>query len=84
MTDKVKLTYKDRTLKIMLGRKELPLNKLIDPATIVLSADNPPTLHFELIIDSMEIDDINALGKWVTMEELSGGEESAGVKEWLN
>lgn len=83
MTDKVKLTYKDRNLKIMLGRKELPLNKLIDPATIVLSADQPPTLRFELIIDGMEIDDINALGEWVTVEELTGDEGSAGVQEWL-
>ena len=80
MTDKVKLTYKDRTLKIMLGRKELPLNKLIDPATIVLSADELPTLRFELIIDSMEIDDINAFGEWVTIEQLSGDDGSAEVQ----
>lgn len=70
MSDKVKLTYKDRVLKVTLGKKELPLNKLVDPAVILLSADGPPTLRFELIIDGMEIDDVNALGEWVTHKEL--------------
>lgn len=70
MNDKVKLTYKNRRLKIMMGRKELPLNKLIDPATIVLSAGELPTLRFELLIDDMDIDDVNAFGKWVTHKEL--------------
>lgn len=68
--DKVSLTYKNRQLKIMMGRKELPLDKLIDPALIVLSNDELPALKFELIIDKMSIDDIEAFGKWVTLEEL--------------
>ena len=70
MSDKVKLTYKDRVLKVTLGKKELPLNKLVDPAVILLSADKPPTLRFEMIIDGMEIDDVKALGEWVTHKEL--------------
>lgn len=68
--DKVRLTYKNHQLKIMLGRKELPLDKIIDPATIVLSAGELPTLRFELTIDDMDIDDIEALGKFVSMEQL--------------
>lgn len=69
--DKVSLTYKDHKLKIMLGKKELPLNKLIDPAVIVLSADELPTLRFELLIDDMKIDDVEAFGKWVSVRELA-------------
>ena len=69
MSEKVTLTYKERQLKVMLGNKELPLDKMIDPAYIILSADKLPTLRFELIIDDMEIDDINAFGKWVEYKD---------------
>jgi hypothetical protein len=68
--DKLSLTYKDRKLTIKLGKKELPLNALIDPAEIVLSANNLPTLRFEMLVDNMTIDDIEAFGKYVTKEEL--------------
>lgn len=68
--DKVTLTYKNRQLKIMLGKKELPLDRLIDPAIIVLSADELPSLKFEIIIDTMEIDDIEAFGRWINSEEV--------------
>lgn len=68
MKDKVRLTYKDHKLKVMLGKKELPLDRIIDPAVIVLSASELPTLRFELLIDKMEIDDIEAFGKWVKLE----------------
>ncbi len=74
MKDRVRLTYKNQQLKIMLGRKELPLDKLVDPAIIVLSAGELPTLRFELIIDDMEIDDVNALGRWVSKEQLMAGD----------
>lgn len=67
MTDKIKLTYKNQKLKIMLGETELPLTKIVDPAVIVLSVDEPPTLRFELVVDEMSIDEIKAIGESVSL-----------------
>lgn len=77
MSNKLSLTYKNRQLKIMLGDRELPLNALLDPAEIVLSAAELPSLRFEMLIDNMEIDDIEAFGKFITNEELTDESEDA-------
>ena len=54
----------------MLGRKELPLSALVDPAVIILSASELPALKFELLIDQITIDDLEAFGKYITIEDL--------------
>lgn len=71
MSDKLKLTYKNHKLKITLGKKELPINALIDPAMIVLSASELPTLRFEMLIDKMTVDDIEAFGKYISFGSVS-------------
>lgn len=71
MEDKLSLTYKDNKLKITLGDKELPLDVIVDPCYIIISADKVPSLRFEMVIDKMYIDDIEAFGKFVTKEELA-------------
>lgn len=68
--EKVTLVYENRQLKITIGDKELPLNSIIDPAEIILSANEPPTLRFELSIDTMSMDDIEAIGKYVSFDDL--------------
>ena len=76
MKDKVRHIYKDRKLKVMLGRKELPLDKLIDPAVIVLSADELPTLRFELLVDKIDIDELEAIASYTTVDKLREEEEN--------
>ncbi len=80
MNEKLSLTYKDRKLKITLGDKELPLNAILDPAEIVLSGSDLPSLRFEMIIDNMEIDDIEAFGKYVTQHDLKKAKEYKDYK----
>lgn len=70
MNDKLALVYKNRKLKITFGDKELPLNALIDPATIILSDSELPALRFEMILDYIDIDDMEAIGKIVTLEQI--------------
>jgi len=70
MKDKLSLVYKNRKLKITFGDKELPLEAIIDPATIILSDSELPTLRFEMILDYIEIDDMEATGKIVTLEQI--------------
>ena len=72
MIDKWSLTYKNNKLKVMLGKKELSLNYLVDPAIIVLSANELPTLRFEVILDSMAIDDMKAFGKYIKNDSSAG------------
>ena len=72
MKDKWSLTYKNNKLKVRLGKKELSLKYLVDPAIIILSADELPTLRFEVILDSMVIDDMKAFGKYIKNDSRTG------------
>lgn len=75
MNDTLSLTYKNKKLTIMLGDRELPLGAVLEPAEIVISAVDPPTLRFEMVIDDMEIDDMEAFGRFVTKDELAASDE---------